>query len=333
MAADGCLRCEMFVSSERQSWGGGFPWQELYPFASHYHLINGHRLHYVDEPSENVLNQQEVLLMVHGNPTWSFHWRELIRFWRGRYRIVAPDHLGSGLSDKPPDLPYRLRNHIDNLMSLIERLDLNHITLMAHDWGGAIGLGTVLEMPRRFVRFVLFNTGAFRPWFIPWPIRLARTPVLGRVAIQGLNLFARSALRLAVVHRDRLTRAVKAGYLAPYGSWAQRRGIYQFVQDIPASPSHPTYKTLVDIEKRLPQLAGYPCQLIWGMQDWCFTAEILEKFLELWPGAEAHRLHDAGHWVVEDAWEQVIDLVEPFLVSGGEGTKRQMGFEEPHHGA
>ena len=303
-------------------------WRSLYPFASHYLSIGGHRVHYLDEgPASG--DVAETLLMVHGNPTWSFHWRELIGAWRDRYRLVAPDHLGCGLSDKPRHGPYRLADHVDNLVQLVEKLDLHNVTLVAHDWGGAIGLGTALALPKRFARFVLLNTGAFPPWFIPWRIRVCRTPLLGRLAVQGLNLFVRAALRMTMVHRDRLTPAVRAGYLAPYDSWGHRLAIYNFVQDIPLSPGHPTHATLANIEAGLPELADRPFQLIWGMQDWCFTPACLEKFVELLPEAEVHRLDDAAHWVVEDAPATVIDLVEKFLqaspIAGAEASLREAG--------
>lgn len=265
--------------------------------------------------SEPPSKPAETILFVHGNPTWSFHWRRLIVAWRDRWRCVAPDHLGSGLSDKPIDWSYRLSDHIENLIRLIESLDLRNMTLVAQDWGGAIGLGAALETPHRFSRFVLFNTGAFRPWFIPWRIRACRVPLLGRLAVQGGNLFSLAALRMTMVHPERLTQAERQGYLAPYRSWSDRVGVHRFVQDIPASLRHPTYQTLAEIENRLPRLADRPFQFIWGMRDWCFRPDCLDKFLSIIPAAEVHRLADAGHWVVEDASEEVRQLAEHFFNS------------------
>jgi haloalkane dehalogenase len=284
-------------------------WRELYPFASHFLNIGGHRYHYVDE------GQGEPLLLVHGNPTWSFHWRELITAARDRYRLVAPDHIGCGLSDKPQDYEYRLRRHIDNLVELVERLDLRRVTLVAQDWGGAIGLGAALAARERFARLVLLNTGAFRSSRMPWRIRICRTPVLGRLAVQGLNGFARAALRMAVEHPQRLSPQVRAGYLAPYDSWRNRVAIHQFVLDIPMSPGHPSYGDLLAIEEGLATLRHLPMLLIWGMRDWCFTPHFLERFLEFFPAAEAKRVEDAGHWVLEDAREQVVRSIKEFLVA------------------
>jgi haloalkane dehalogenase len=171
----------------------------------------------------------------------------------------------------------------------------------------------LLAQRDRFERIVLFNTGAFRPGFIPWRIRVCRTPVLGKLAVQGLNLFSLAALRMTLNHKRRLERNVAAGYLAPYSSWARRRAVYQFIKDIPLSARHPTWQTLGDIEDRLPELAGLPALLIWGMRDWCFTPECLDRFAAVSPCAEVHRLADVGHWVLEDAPEDAARLLQGFL--------------------
>ena len=282
-------------------------WQSLYPFRSRALNLDGHRYHYVDE------GQGDVLLMVHGNPTWSFYWRNLIRALSPKYRIIAVDHIGCGLSDKPRNYPYRLAQHVDNLTQLVEQLDLQNVTLVAHDWGGAIGLGTALAQQQRFARFVMFNTAAFRSRRMPWRIRVCRTPLLGRWAVQGLNAFARGALRMAVIQHQRMTPAVRAGLLAPYDTWGHRQAIYRFVADIPLSPRHPSYATLLQIEERLPLLETHPWLFIWGMRDWCFTPHFLDHFVTLFPRAQVHRLADAGHYVVEDAPERIVPLLEQFL--------------------
>ena len=282
-------------------------WRALYPFSSHFLQLDVPRYHYVDE------GQGDVLLMVHGNPTWSFYWRNLITALRDRYRIVAPDHIGCGLSDKPADYPYSLARHTANLVQLIDRLQLDNVTLLGHDWGGAIGLGAAVQRPKQVSRLVLFNTGAFPPMRVPRRIAVCRTPVLGRVALQGMNLFSRLALRMATSKPQRLTSAVRAGLLAPYDSWAHRVGVHRFVSDIPLTRRHPTYATLQQLEQQLPNLRSRPLQLIWGMQDWCFDEVCLGRFLSIFPDAEVHRFHDAGHWVVEDAHEKIVPLLERFF--------------------
>lgn len=266
-------------------------------------------MHYVDEGPRD---DAPTLLFVHGNPTWSFHWRRIIERFRGNYRCVAPDHLGCGLSDLAPRR-LRLSDHVANLQRLIAALDLRRVTLVAQDWGGAIGLGAMLAEQTRLERIVLFNTGAFPPWYIPWRIRVCRWPVIGRLAVQGGNAFSRAALTMTLARRQRLEPAVAAGYLAPYDSWRRREAVDQFVRDIPASPRHPTWQTLEKLEADLPRLAQAPTLLVWGERDWCFTTECLDKFTAIWPHAEVQRLRDVGHWVVEDAPEDAERLVAEFL--------------------
>jgi len=297
-------------------------WHALYPFRSQRLELDGVGYHYLDHYTGGNSGGEggdtfrpEPLLFVHGNPTWTFYWRNLIAALGDRYRCLAVDHVGCGLSDKPPDYPYRLAQHVDNLARLVDELDLEQVTLVAHDWGGAIALGAALAAPRRFARLVLLNTGAWVPERIPLRIRLCRAPVAGTLAVRGLNLFARAALRMAVERHERMTPAVRAGLLAPYGSWGERIAIERFVQDIPLRPSHPSYATLDAIWSGLPSLADRPVQLIWGMRDWCFTPACLERFLTVFPDADVHRLEDAGHYVVEDAHERIAPLVAQFIAA------------------
>lgn len=282
-------------------------WRQLYPFTSHWLELASARMHYLDEGTGTPL------LMVHGNPTWSFFWRNLVVGLRETHRIVAPDHIGCGFSDKPQDYRYCLEQRIDDLVRLVEHLDLYDVTLLAHDWGGAIGLGSALRLPQRFSQIVLFNTGAFPPSFFPWRIRICRTPVLGEIAVRGFNAFVRSALWMAVENRNCLTREVRAGILAPYDSWRSRIGIDRFVRDIPATSEHPTWKTLRDIEGRLPELEDRQVHLIWGLKDWCFRTACLERFQQLFPEATVHKFPDAGHWVVEEKPKEILKVLKGVL--------------------
>jgi len=291
-------------------------WRRLYPFHSREFRLDGVRMHYVDEGAGRPL------VMVHGNPTWSFYWRHLISHFQTQYRVVAIDHIGCGLSDKPESYSYTLRQHTENLVALLDHLSLSDATLVAHDWGGAIGLGAAVARPARFRSFVLFNTAAFPPPFIPWRIRACRIPWLGRWGVRRLNLFARAALRMAVAKPERMTAEVRAGFLAPYDSWAHRVAIDRFVQDIPDSPQHPTWQTLEALEQALPRLAPRRCQMIWGLRDWCFRPVCLERLLQSFPQAETHRFADASHYVVEDAYEKIIPLMESFLAPDATGTRR-----------
>jgi cis-3-alkyl-4-acyloxetan-2-one decarboxylase len=270
-------------------------WRPLLPFASHELHIDGQRYHYFDEGSG------EPLLLVHGNPTWSFYWRRLIAAFRDQFRVISVDHIGCGLSDKPQDYPYRLRQHIANLNTLVHSLNLQNITLVAHDWGGAIGIGAALQAPQRYARFVVSNTAAFRSLHIPWRIRMCHTPLLGTLTIRGANAFLNAALRMALEHPEKMTEAERAGYAAPYDSWKNRVAINRFVKDIPLTPRHASYETLVEIEQGLPSLADRPWLLLWGIRDWCFHPWYLSRFLDFLPHAEVRKLEEAGHWINEDA--------------------------------
>lgn len=289
-------------------------WRDLYPFADHEIRVGNAmnpgescRYHYVDE------GQGKPLLMVHGNPTWSFYWHGLIHELYGDYRCVAVDHLGCGLSDKPQSYPYRLDNHIGNLVQLLDALDLQDVTLLVHDWGGAIGLGAALQRPDRFSRLVIFNTGAFPPPYVPFRIAACRWPLFGALAIRGFNAFARAALTMAVEDRKSLSSQVRAGLIAPYDNWKNRIATHRFVQDIPRGQADPTWQRLEAIEAGLSQFADLPISMVWGMKDWCFRPECLERFERVWPNAESHRLADVGHYVVLEAQQQVNSLVREFL--------------------
>jgi haloalkane dehalogenase len=287
--------------------GGQCDWRPLFPFESRELEIEGHRYRYVDQ------GQGEPLLLVHGNPTWSFYWRALIAGLADRYRLIAVDHMGCGRSDKPQIYPYCLAQHAQNLRRLIEHLDLRRVTLVAHDWGGAIGLSAAVADPSRFARLVLMNTAAFRSRRMPWRIAACRLPGVGRLAVQGLNAFARAATWMATTQHGGLPSAVSSGLLAPYDSWQNRVAIHRFVRDIPTSAGHPSYPALLELEQKLPELGRLPVLLVWGMRDWCFTPAFLQRFLEFFPLAEVCRLNKAGHYVMEDAPREVLAAVDAFL--------------------
>jgi len=281
-----------------------------YPFAPHdIRLSCGQRLHYVDEGTGSPI------LFVHGNPTWSFAWRRFIKALSPTHRSIAVDHIGCGRSDKPQRFEYRLAQHVDNLVELVERLHLRDVTLVAHDWGGAIGMGCAVRMPERFSRFVLMNTAAFCSTSIPFRIALCRLPLLGTLALRGLNAFSRAAISMAVEKRERMTPAVKAGFLAPYDSWANRIAVDRFVKDIPLRPSHPSFETLARIDSGIGQFSAHPMLLMWGMRDWCFSPEFLAEFERRFPHAQVCRFWDAGHYVFEDAHEVAIPKLQEFLAS------------------
>jgi haloalkane dehalogenase len=283
-------------------------WQALFPYQPKSFAVDGQQLRYIDQGSG------PPVLMVHGNPTWSFYWHELIARLAPEFRCIAPDHIGCGYSDKPQQYNYTLDQHINNLMRLVEHLDLRHTTLVAHDWGGAIGMGTLVRIQERFERIVLLNTAAFPPPYFPMRIRLCRFPWLGELAIRGFNLFARAATVMATERKAGLPPAVSAGLLAPYDTWANRIATYQFVRDIPTSAHQSTWLRLAAIEAQLPTLRQRKL-LIWGMKDWCFRPECLLRFADHWPDADIEECSRAGHYVLLDEPEIVISRIRNFLLS------------------
>lgn len=280
-----------------------------YPFANHWLNTPHGRVHYVDEGPQDA----PAVLLLHGNPTWSFYYRRLIHALRSRYRMIAPDHLGCGLSDKPPAFGYRLRDHIENVERLLDQLVLSGVTLVVHDWGGAIGMGVAVASPDRFAGYTVFNTAAFPSSRIPFSINLCRVPGLGAVLIRGLNGFARAALLRCVVHRERLTPEVRAGYLAPYHDWDSRIAHLRFVQDIPMRLTHPSYDTLARISDGLSRLEEQPMQIIWGGQDFCFDDSFFEEWTRRFPRAKTQYIKDAGHYVVEDAPDRITTWLDGFV--------------------
>lgn len=284
-------------------------WRSLFPFASHSFDTPGGRLRYLDEGPRDA----PVLLCVHGNPTWSFLWRDVAAEFRGSHRVVAPDHLGCGLSDKPQNWGYRLADHVDNLARLITSLDLRRVTLLVHDWGGPIGLGAALREPDRIERLVITNTGAFRAKSIPVRIAVCRLPVLGPLAVRGFNTFSWAATFMTTTRG--LPRDVAEGYLYPYRSWADRIAVQRFVEDIPLDAGHPSWPTLVAIEEGLKQFADRPGLILWGEQDWCFTPWFRREFERRLPRLTSHPFADAGHLVIEDARGRVLEHLRELLAT------------------
>lgn len=274
-----------------------------YPFNPHFHTVGKETLHYVDEGSG------EPLVMLHGNPTWSFFYRNLAKYFSNHYRVVIPDHIGCGLSSKPQEYDYTLEHHITNTLSLIEKLNLKDITLIVHDWGGAIGMGVATRRPDLIKKIVVMNTAAFRSMEIPWRINILRNPV-GEWFIRSFNGFALPATTMAVMKP--LPPEVKKGFVLPYSDYQSRIATAKFVRDIPMNDKHPTYKTLSGIEEKLKNLK-VPVLILWGEKDFCFTTNFQKRWMEFFPKAKVRTWPDAGHYLVEDKTSEVINEIEIFL--------------------
>lgn len=295
-----------------------------YPFRSNFLALDGHNLHYLDEGPRSA----SPILFLHGNPTWSFFFRRLIIALSTDYRCIAPDHIGMGLSDKPPESRYRytLQSRVDDLERLLDHIfpevkyqqaKVKNLTLVLHDWGGMIGTAYATRHPDRIARLVLLNTGGFslpKTKKLPWQLKLARSPILGALLVRGLNAFSRGAVKTCVTRRP-LPPAVAQAYIAPYDSWRNRLAVHRFIQDIPLSSADRAWEIVANVEKQLPQFQNTPALLCWGMKDFVFDHHFLARWQQLLPQAQVHCFEDAGHYVLEDAYEQIIPLIQQFLAS------------------
>ncbi len=288
------------------------PYRRLYPFRSHWLDLDGLRYHYLDE------GQGHPIVFVHGNPTWSFYFRELVKDLRNDYRCIVPDHIGCGLSDKPGDdrYEYVLQRRIDDLEKLLDHLGVREkATLVLHDWGGAIGMGWALRRPGRLARLVLLNTAAFlmpaskRLPFSLWFVRNCRG--LAALAVRGFNGFAWPATFMAC--RKPMLPELRAAYRGPYDSWQNRIATLRFVQDIPLKPSDRSYATARWIDEHVTDIGDTPMLICWGEHDFVFDHHFLTEWRRRFPRAEVHTFSDAGHYVLEDAGDRIIPLVREFL--------------------
>jgi pimeloyl-ACP methyl ester carboxylesterase len=282
----------------------------LWPYEPRWFDSDEGRMHYVDEGPRD----GKPVVMVHGNPTWGFLYRNFIRpLVEAGHRAIAIDHLGFGRSEKPdgPEL-YTIERHALRMEALLEFLEIRDATVVPQDWGGPIGLWWATRHPERVRGLFILNTFAHRPRErvrLPLPLRLFRTPIVGEVMVKGLDLFKRVFLfRAGVVHRDRLTLEVKRAYRAPHPSWSSRTPILVFPREIPSGPEGPVSDLVAEIERGLERdFRSKPVTIAWAMKDIAFTPDILERaWLGTFPDANVLRLEDAGHYLQEDAHERIV---------------------------
>ena len=261
-----------------------------------------------------------------------FYYRRLILALRDGFRCLAADHIGMGLSDKPPDAQYAytLERRVADFEAWADATTGGRpFTLVVHDWGGMVGLAYATRHPERISRLVVSNTAAFplpagKP--LPWQLRACRTPGIGSLLVRGLNLFCRGAARDCV--RRALPDNVRRGYLWPYDSWTNRRAVLRFIEDIPLTDADAAMPIVKETAAGLSRLVDHPLLIGWGMHDFVFDESFLAEWVERFPNAAVHRFADAGHYVLEDAADALIPLIQRFLrptpaVVGGETFRRQ----------
>ncbi|NJC28580.1 haloalkane dehalogenase [Xanthomonas arboricola] len=290
-----------------------------YPFTpQRLEVRPGIAMSYLDEGPRD----GEVVVMLHGNPSWSYLWRHLVSGLSDRYRCIVPDHIGMGLSDKPDDAPdaqprydYTLQSRVDDLDTLLRHLGITGpVTLAVHDWGGMIGFGWALSHHAQVKRLVITNTAAFplppeKP--MPWQIAMGRHWGPGEWFIRTFNAFSSGASWFGVSRR--MPAEVRRAYVAPYNNWRNRISTIRFMQDIPLSPADQAWSLLERSAQALPSFADRPAFIAWGLRDICFDKHFLAGFRKALPNAEVTAFDDANHYVLEDKHEVLVPAIRAFL--------------------
>jgi haloalkane dehalogenase len=271
---------------------------ELFPYSSHYlELKNGARIHYVDE------GERPVLLLLHGNPTWSFLYRHLIAELKSDFRVLAPDYPGFGLSTAPREYGFTPAEHAASMMELVERLDLHGVTLMMQDWGGPIGFAIAERQAARLDGFVIGNTWA-------WPLERTGHKVFstlmggwpGQFAAWCCNGVVRFFLSQGMERN--LSAAELAMYLAPFAERAMRMPTHVFPAQLWEADTF-----LQTVYDGLPELSERPALIVWGLKDFAFQEPERSRFESLFPKHRTVLLENAGHFIQEDAPEEIAAAI------------------------
>ncbi len=287
-----------------------------YPFTpKQFQVRPGLSMSYLDEGPRD----GEIVVMLHGNPSWSYYWRNLVSGLSDRYRCIVPDHIGMGFSDKPDDsaYDYTLQSRVDDVAALLDHLGIaGPVTLAVHDWGGMIGFGWALSHAQQVRRLVITNTAAFplpSAKKMPWQLSLGRDSKFGAFLIRAFNAFSGGASYIGV--EKKMPADVRRAYVSPYDSWANRISTVRFMQDIPLHPGDKAWALVELAGQRLPQFADRPAFIGWGLKDFVFDQHFLAGFRAALPNAEINAFDDAGHYVLEDKQEALVPAIRRFLDS------------------
>jgi haloalkane dehalogenase len=287
-------------ASESPSWLD----RDAYPFGARWLALPEGRLHYVDEGPGG---DAPTVLFVHGTPTWSFEYRHLIRALCPTHRCVAVDHLGFGLSDRPPGAGYAPEDHARRLRAFTDSLGLRGFTLVAHDFGGPIALPLALDDPGRVSRLVLLNTWMWSFADDKQMSRRARmvSGALGRFLYRRLNASLRIITPQAYGDRRKLTREIHRQYLAVFPDASSReRVLWALARALLGSSAF-----YDDLWRRRAELARLPALVVWGMKDSAFGPHLLDRWRQALPQAEVVELAQAGHWPHEEDPDAVIAAI------------------------
>jgi len=256
--------------------------------------------------------------MVHGNPSWSFYYRNLVKTLSKDHRCIVPDHIGCGFSDKPGDdrYDYTLARRVADLERLLDSLDLQEkVTLVVHDWGGMIGMTWAVRHPERIARLVILNTAAFPlPKAKPFPpaLRICRDSFIGTLLVRGFNAFAAGAAYVGCKINP-MPSKLRRLYRLPYDSWQNRIATLRFVQDIPLQPGDRGFDIISNTADGLEQFRNLPMLILWGEKDFVFDRHFLDEWKTRYPGAEVHSWENGGHYILEDVKDEAIPLIADFI--------------------
>jgi haloalkane dehalogenase len=274
---------------------------ELFPFESRFLEVGGASVHYIDE------GNGPVFLALHGNPTWSFLYRHIVRGLTDSFRCVALDYPGFGLSTGPAGYRYTIAEHARVVDRFVEQLALRDITLMVQDWGGPIGFWVATRHPEWFRAFVIGNTWA-------WPLRGDRatelfskalgSSVLGGLLVRRADVFVNVFMR-GGIRRKKLTPAERRMYKMPHPTPASRIPVHVMPREILAAND-----LLAEVEHGLARVADKPALIVWGEKDPGFKERHRLRWEHTFPNHRTHILRGASHYIQEDAPEEIVTAIK-----------------------
>ncbi|MEK7431930.1 MAG: alpha/beta fold hydrolase [Cyanobacteriota bacterium] len=284
----------------------------IYPFEGKYLDLTDIKIHYLDE------GNGDPVVMLHGNPTWSIYYRELVKSLKNDFRCIVPDHVGCGLSDKPTDenYEYSLDQRINDVEMLLQYLKISkNITLVMHDWGAMIGMGYAARHPKSVKKLVIMNSFAFtipEEKKLPMSMRFFRNTHIGSAFLRHFNIFT-SMFSVGGTTRTLMDNDVREAYQIPYDNQTNRIALQRFMEDMPISGDEKSYDLAKEIEQKLEKFNKLPSLICWGMKDNLFDESILSEWLKHLPNASVKKFDDCGHYILEDATNEVVNIIRQFL--------------------
>ena len=275
--------------------------KDEYPFHGKYFPLPMWKMHYLDEWNG------DPILMVHGNPGWSFEYRNIVKELSKTHRCIVPDHIGFWLSDKPYDWDYLPTHQAENLEELLDTLDLTNITLIVSDWGWPIGLSYVIKHPEKFKKIIILNT-----WL--WSLKqdyyyrifsAVMGGFMGRFMIKYFNIFGKLVVPKAMGNVSRLTTTIHEHYYKHLETSESRKWCYTFPKEIINSS-----EWLDDLWGQRETLKNIPTTIIWWMKDIAFREKELNYWIDNWHDAKVVRLKNVGHYPQEESPETIIEEVK-----------------------